>query len=275
MSVVEIAPGFYNIRGHFKRMAIDLGTHMSLVRLASGKFLVIDAVEVTPEIKAGIDALTDGGANIEAVVFVHPFHTLHCMALYRMYPHAIYVGCPRHLRLMKEIPWAGDLNVCEWRDRWAPEVQMRIPAGAEFVNPLPERSNHFNSVFVFHATSRTLHVDDTILYFEHVPLLARLVIPRGSMKFHFSMKGPGLLPHPDSAFVFRDWMNKLVADWDVENLCTAHTGNKIGGARAQIQALIQSSEATFQKLSQQKRKHYEPGHDKDLGAMNPQGNECG
>ncbi len=41
----------------------------------------------------------------------------------------IYYGTPRHLRNIKDIPWAGDVNVCEIRNKWSPEVEMRIPAG--------------------------------------------------------------------------------------------------------------------------------------------------
>lgn len=35
--------------------------------------------------------------------------------------------------------------------------------GAEFVAPLPEKTNHFSCVFVFHAKSGTIHINDTIM----------------------------------------------------------------------------------------------------------------
>lgn len=42
-------------------------------------------------------------------------------------------GCPRHLRRMPEIPWAGSLLDCEVRGKWSPEVEMRIPNGERHV----------------------------------------------------------------------------------------------------------------------------------------------
>jgi len=161
--VQEVGPGFYNFRASFKIFAgmIDLGTHMSLIKLSSGKFLVIDTIEPTPEVKAQIDALTAGGTKIEAVIATHPYHTIWFQDFYKHYPKAPYYGTPRHLATIKDIPWAGETmaNKCQW----LPEVDMRIPDGSEYVNPLPPKSNHFCNVFVFHRASRTIHEDDTIV----------------------------------------------------------------------------------------------------------------
>lgn len=59
---------------------------MSLIKLASGKFLVIDTVPLEDDQKAALDQLTDNGALIEAVVATHPFHTLAFPAFYKAYP---------------------------------------------------------------------------------------------------------------------------------------------------------------------------------------------
>ena len=64
-------------------------------------------------------------------------------------------------------------------------------SGAEFVNPLPESSNHFVSVFVFHRSSRTLHVDDTIVYGDHPSFLLKLI---GFKQIYFSYI---VLKYPD------------------------------------------------------------------------------
>ena len=43
-NVIEVAEGFWNIRGSFKIAGLyDLGTHASLVRRASGKLVLLDA----------------------------------------------------------------------------------------------------------------------------------------------------------------------------------------------------------------------------------------
>lgn len=54
-------------------------------------------------------------------------------SFYKLYPNAPYYGTPRHLRKFPSIPWKGDLNQETVRKTWEPEVEMRIPDGAEFV----------------------------------------------------------------------------------------------------------------------------------------------
>lgn len=49
---------------------------------------------------------------------------------------------------------------------------MRFPAGAEFVNP--REDNHFTSLFVYHAGSKTLADDDTLMCFENPGCLFRV-----------------------------------------------------------------------------------------------------
>ena len=72
--LIEVGPGFYNIRSSFKLLCglIDLGTHMSVAKLANGKYLVIDTVNLTTEQKAEFDTLTDNGNLIQAVLATHP-----------------------------------------------------------------------------------------------------------------------------------------------------------------------------------------------------------
>jgi hypothetical protein len=126
----SIGPGFWNVRGRFKVLkVIDIETQMSIIQLRNGKFLVIDTVEMDDHLRQEIDQLTNNGENIDAVVATHPFHTLSIPAFYQAYPKAAYYGTPRHLRRLTEIPWKGDLDDCNIRKKWEPDVEMRIPAG--------------------------------------------------------------------------------------------------------------------------------------------------
>jgi len=127
----EVANNFWNIRVNFKLFAgfADLGSQMSLIRLNNGRFLVIDTVLLTDQTRASIDQLTNNGEKIEAVLGVHPFHTIAFPAFYQAYPNAAYYGTPRHLRRLTDIPWAGSLGDCSVRSQWEPEIEMRIPAG--------------------------------------------------------------------------------------------------------------------------------------------------
>jgi len=174
--VIEVAPGFFNVRSSFKTFGglVDIGTHMSFLKLSSGKFLVIDTVPLPTDLKSQIDDLTQGGSKIEAVIASHPFHTLAFPAFFEAYPNVPYYGTPRHIRRLKNIPWAGDLNDSATRKLWEPEVEMRIPAGAEFISPEPESYNHFNCVWIYYPAGRTLHVDDTVNYFRNPGTIIKL-----------------------------------------------------------------------------------------------------
>lgn len=64
------------------------------------------------------------------------------------------------------------------------------------------------------------------------------------------MTAEGLYPTAEAPLQFRDWMNKLLEDWDFDNLCTAHMGVKMGGAHNAVKDLVIKSEKVFQDLSE-------------------------
>ena len=127
----KIGPGFWNVRGHFKMFAqkIDIGTQMSIVQLSDGNFVVFDTVELDDHLKRQIDQLTNNGDLIEGVIGTHPFHTRSFLSFYQAYPQVAYYGTPRHLCQIPQIPWLGSLEDYNVRQKWEPDVQMRIPAG--------------------------------------------------------------------------------------------------------------------------------------------------
>lgn len=237
------------------RGLVDIGNHMSIARLSSGRFLVIDAVDpkhMNGQLQEDIDRLTDGGRLIEAVVATHPFHTLGFLPFYRIYPDAAYIGTPRHLRTLPEIPWAGDISDSAVQQRWLPEVDIRIPQGVEFADPQPPSLNHFANAFVFHRESRTAHNDDCICYFSHPSLLlsAASGARHDQLSFHSSMNGPGLLPTPEAPEQFRRWLEQLLTDWDFDNLCTAHNGTCIGRGNERVRALLEAEIPTLDAIAE-------------------------
>jgi len=279
--IQEIGTGFYNVRASFPKIGglVDIGTHMSIIKLESGKFLVIDTVPLKPSLKTEIDNLTENGNNIEAVVGTHPFHTLAFPAFYDAYPNVPYYGTPRHLRKVKEIPWVGSIK--DNLNKWDPEVQMRIPEGAEFNDPQPESYNHFNSVWVYSPKARTVHVDDTINYFGNPPFLVKLAgKKKGQMEFHDSIKGPALYKTSEAPDIFKNWVLKVIQDWDFDNMCCAHLGNKIGGARQMLGQVLADAQPLLDALKKVNQKYeHEHGADEDDGKdcanYNVDGHECG
>jgi hypothetical protein len=247
---------------------------MSIIGLNNGKFLIVDTIPLENDVKAQIDAITNNGTNIEAVLATHPFHTLAFPGFFQAYPNVPYYGTPRHLRNLTGIKWVGDLNDCATRNRWSPEVEMRIPDGSEFVAPVPEKTNHFSCVFVHHRQSRTIHVDDTIFIADQPGLLLKLAgFKHGTMSFHPTIKGHGLYPTPEAPYQFKAFIGSILNDWDFDNIVAAHTGNKIGGAKEQLRILLESAEPLFAKISDRNKKKQAP-LDVDH-AHNVHGNECG
>jgi len=277
MSVLEVGSRFWNVRGHFKIIAglVDIGTHMSIVGLRNGRFLIVDTIPLDPHLKQQIDQLTENGTKIEAVLATHPFHTLAFPAFYQAYPNVPYYGTPRHLKNLPNIKWVGDLNDCATRSKWSPEVEMRVPDGSEFVAPVPEKTNHFSSVFVFHLDSRIIHVDDTIFIANQPGLLMKIAGYRhGDMSFHPTIKSSGLFPTPEAPYQFRDFIAGIIRDWDFDSIVAAHMGNRIGGAKEQLRTLLENAGPLFDKLSERNKKKGGVVIDPDHG-HNVSGNECG
>jgi hypothetical protein len=212
--LVEIAPGFWNIRGSFKvAKIVDIGTQSSLVRLGSGRFVLLDAYTLSGEVEQRVRALTDGGAAIDAILNVHPFHTIHVRKVHEQLPHAKLYGTSRHRKVKPDLPWEElDTEDPALHDRFAADLDFSVPRGVDFV-PDDERL-HFSSVLVRHRASRVLHVDDTLTYLQ-LPFV-------GGLSFHFTLKSV-LGKRPGAVAEFRAWCDELLALCEgVDHLCTAH-----------------------------------------------------
>lgn len=245
---IEIGRNFWNLRGSFTFALglVDIGTHCSLIKLNTGKFLLIDTIAFSDRALRELNELTSNGTLIEAVIATHPFHTVYFPHFFKLYPNLTYYGTPRHIKRGGGVNWAG--NIMDHMSDWEPQgVFMRIPDGADFVEP--EESNHFSSVHVFHSESRTIHVDDTILVFEN-PGFALRCLGKGHGHMEFWDLKKGLAPTEDASAKFRAWVQKMINDWDFDNIVSAHTGNQIGGAKQKLQQTLTAAEPEFQKLAQ-------------------------
>lgn len=221
--VVDVGNGFWNIRGSFKVGGlVDVRTHCSLVRLASGGFVFLDAYALTDEVRRWVDAQTEGGKKVEAILNVHPFHTVYVRKAHRMYPDAKLFGTVRHQRELDDLEWEAPRTESEeLAEMFSADFDFSVPRGVELV---PEDENlHFSSVLAFHRASRTLHVDDTLNYAPMPKLLHGL--KKGVLRFHPTL-GKVLERRAGAAADFRAWAEELIARLDeVDNLCTAHVGN--------------------------------------------------
>lgn len=247
--IVKIADDFWNIRGVFKIGGVlNIGTHASLVRLGSGKFVLLDAYTLPAPIKAEVDALTNNGADIEAVINLHPFHTVHVERSHQQYPNAKLYGTQRHLDKFPDLPWQAEkTESAECAALFADDFAFSIPAGVEFISN--NENLHFSSVLAYHKASKTIHSDDTLMYLQLPGPLGKLKKPEVS--FHMTLGGT-LEKRPGAVQDFRQWANTLITDWaDAQNLCAAHSAtltaeNNAGASLSQrIAAALAKAEKTL------------------------------
>ena len=249
-NVIEVADGFWNIRGTFLIAGVfDLGTQCSLVRRANGKFVILDACAIDAETRKWIDGKTHDGADIEAVLHLHPFHTLHVTSLHEAYPKAKLYGTARHREKAKELPWESVLTEDPaLQELFREDFTFSVPRGVDFI-PKDEKL-HFASVLAFHSASKTLHVDDTLLYMR-VPWPFRLFKPDVT-RLHPTLAK--VLEHrAGAAEDFRAWARELVElTRGVENLCAAHSSvllaSKNEGASivARVEAAVKNVEGILE-----------------------------
>lgn len=220
--MLRVTDDFLNIRGSFRVGGlIDIGTQCSLVRRANGRFVFLDACKLSGAVQRAIDALTDGGKHVEAILNLHPFHTLHVRAMHQRYPRAKLYGTARHLSRLPDLPWEKTrTEQTRLHKMFEDDFEFSVPRGVDFIST--NENVHFSSVLVLHRESRTIHVDDTLMYVR-LPLPMRVLGFRDMLLFHPTLR-QALEKRKGAGQDFRDWAEELAEGWrDAENLCAAHT----------------------------------------------------
>jgi hypothetical protein len=240
---MDIGEGFWNVRGSFKVGGLfDVGTQTSLVRLQSGGFVLLDAYELSGDVKRQVMELTDGGRAVQAILNLHPFHTQYVAAAAAQFPEARLYGTRRHKALAPQLRWeALHTDEAALHAQFASDLEFSVPRGVDFIPS--NQALHFASVLAFHKPSATLHVDDTLSFID-LPLV-------GGLKFHPTLRFV-LQKRQGAASEFRDWCETLCTLSErTARVCTAHTrtlpsftGPRIAAevrkALAQIEPLIDS-----------------------------------
>jgi hypothetical protein len=234
-----ITDDFLNIRGSFRIGGlIDIGTQASLVRRANGRFVFLDSCALSDAVQREVDALTNGGEDVEAILNVHPFHTVHVRAMHERYPGAKLYGTARHLARFPDLPWQKTRTEQPRLHRMFEEdFEFSVPRGVDFISA--NDNVHFSSVLVLHRASRTIHVDDTLMY-SRLPLPMRMLGYPDILYFHPTL-WQALEKRRGAGRDFRDWAEELAERWrDAENMCAAHTavltaeGNRGGSIHDRI-----------------------------------------
>ena len=215
--LIQISDDFWNIRGSFRvGGVVNIGTQASLVRLTNGKFVFLDAYKPSFSVRREINKLTDDGANVDAIINLHPFHTVHVPKMHELFPAAKLYGSVRHMARAPDLPWEKEgVDAAKFAKRFKDDFEFSVPAGVDFISR--NDKVHFSSVLAYHPASKTLHVDDTLMYLR-LPLGA--ISP--GIRFHPTLK-QALEKRAGAADDFQAWAEKLIENWgDAQTLCAAH-----------------------------------------------------
>ena len=255
--VIEVAPDFWNIRGSFKIAGlVDVGTQASLVRRANGRFVLLDSVALRDEVEQEVLRLTNGGADVEAILNLHPFHTIYVAKMLAKFPKAQLYGTARHVKRAPDLPWEPlRTEDPELHERFAEDFDFSIPEGVDFISK--NEHIHFSSVLAYHRASKTIHVDDTLNYIR-LPKAARFLGRRDSVTLQPTLPF-ALEKRAGAAAELRDWCRGLAERWnDAENLCAAHSAALLGARNegAPIpERILQALRKVEGKLASHERKH--------------------
>lgn len=220
--MIEIGHRFWNIRGTFRVAGVvNVGTQASLVQRANGRFLLLDSYRFDDEVAETIDAYTDGGKAIEAILNLHPFHTVFVPHVHERYPDAALYGSRRHHEKHPDLPWqALTVDDPELHALFAEDLEFTVPEGVDFISA--NNHVHFSSVLAYHAASNTIHSNDT---FNYVPAngLLGLTPLADTLSFHPTL-AKALQRRPGAAQEFHAWAMAMIESWrEAQNLCAAHT----------------------------------------------------
>ena len=245
--IIAVGNGFWNIRGDLRIAGVlNIGTQCSLVKLGEGRFVFLDSYTLRGEIREQVMAMTDQGRAVEAVLNVHPFHTLHCMQMAEDFPAATFYGSGRHKTQVPQVAWAADTVESDAVATRYPELAFSLPNGIEYISE--DESVHAGSLLVFHAASGALHVDDTFNVLP-LPSIARKALRAPRIAFHPKLK-EALLDEPDAGARFCDWADRIATEWfGTHMLCAAHSALSRFEEGEFSTALRATTEKTRRKLT--------------------------
>ncbi len=167
---------------------------------------MLDSYPLSGAIRDTVMDLTDGGRAVQAVLNLHPFHTLHCAATARDFPDAALFGSHRHRLRHPDLNWRSEpVESPEVQDMFADDLTFSLPPGIDICQP--ERTRPCRIVAGWHPASRMLHVDDTINLMP-VPRLLRACSPISRVFLHPNLP-QALLPQAGAVRDFRDWLQGL------------------------------------------------------------------
>ena len=137
-------------------LGIEMGTRMSVVRLAGGGLLIHSPVRLDAETRRDLDAL----GPVRAVVAPNKYHHLYVGDYFTAYPEAQIYAAPGLPEKRRDLHFHGVL-ADEAPALWAGQIDQLVFRALAVIN----------DVVFYHRGSRTLIVTDLVFNMQHAPSL--------------------------------------------------------------------------------------------------------
>lgn len=198
---------------------LEVGTRMSVVRLAGGELLLYSPVRLDSALRAELDAL----GQVRFVVAPNRFHHLFAGEAVAAYPDAELYGAPGLDRKRADLDFRGVLGD-EAPAGWKGQLEQCFIAGFPLIN----------EVVLFHPPSRTLLVCDLAFHLSpEQPLSTRLVLRLGGVRDFGPTYLERLLARDRAAA--RRSLERILA-WDFSRVVVAHGDVLESGGREALRA---------------------------------------
>jgi len=203
--LTALAENLWTLDRPLRVMGLEMGTRMSIVRLASGGLFVHSPVSLDAALGDALAAL----GPVEIVAAPCLFHHLSIAEWARAYPEAAIVGCSGLAKKRNDVTWTGTLGDSP-EPQWAGELDQ-VFFGAYSLE---------NEVVFFHRASRTILSSDLIFNLS--------TVRSGLTRFVAKVIGnrqPG--PTVIERVAIRDrsaaraQIDRMIA-WDAERIVLAH-----------------------------------------------------
>ena len=185
---------------------LEVGTRMTVIRLADGSLLLHSPVSLTPELRRELDSI----GRVRFTVAPNRVHHLHAGDVAEAYPEArlwVAPGLERKRPDLRFVDVLGDDAPAEWKD----EVDQVFFRGRPYEN----------EVVFFHRASRTLIMCDLAFNFgprAAAPTRLLMKLLRSYGRFGPSTLDPLLIRDRRAA---RQSLERILA-WDFDRVVVAH-----------------------------------------------------
>ncbi len=204
--MIELAHNLWIVERPQRFYGLEVGTRMTVIRLADGSVLLHSPVELDAEVRWELDAI----GRVRYVVAPNRVHHLYAGDVAKTYPEArlwIGPGLERKRPDLQYVAILGDEAPAEWRD----EVEQVFFRGRPYEN----------EVVFFHRPSRTLVMCDLAFNFgprAAAPTRVLMSLLRSYGRFGPSKLDPLLIRDRGAA---RASLERILA-WDVDRVIVAH-----------------------------------------------------